>query len=105
MANSMAERAAPTAKAPMDGRVREKVLIASTNPSPGSARTFSFGTTTFLKLSAAVLDARCPSFSICWVEPHAVHIGAHGRLGCGEAYQFRLFGEDREVFLFEIFLV
>ena len=60
----MAERDAPTAKAPMAGRVRPKVFMARTNPSPGGASTFSFGTFTFLKFRAVVLEARWPSFGI-----------------------------------------
>ena len=54
----MADRAVPTAKAPMAGRVREKVCMASTNPSPGGAMTFSLGTLTSLKLIPTVLDPR-----------------------------------------------
>jgi len=61
----MAERAAPTANAPMIGLVREKVFIAITNPSPGAAITFSLGTRTFFRLIPAVLDARWPSFGMC----------------------------------------
>ena len=53
-----AERAVPTAKAPMAGRVREKVCIAKINPSPGGARMLALGTLTSLKFIPVVLDRR-----------------------------------------------
>src|SRR6056297_1710335 len=66
MAYSMADRAAPTAKDPIIGRVLANVFMARRNPSPGGAITFSFGTRTFLKFRPAVFEQRWPSLGICF---------------------------------------
>ena len=64
VASSMAVRASPTAPAPIMGRVISRAAMAFLNPPllrPGGSL---WATRTFLKVTAVVLEARCPILSI-----------------------------------------